>query len=454
MNNTNNHHRYLLLLIFVLAVISFGCGKNDKVEDYGNSDGAELATDSDVDMAAGSLRDRLGDEIIWQDSFSVGNVNCNIDIDYIVPDIEQVPIFKLNRIADLSGREQDILKTLFGNNYSEIHDSYDGIMFYEEGPMMWKLSAVVVNLWEAHDINGINENNQYKDTETYDTWVESDDYVLHTYTGQFEGKEFYAVIFEDIYEKSIYLNLIPVNLSGFTDGGEYNYYNVYSGFEGPSDFRNNISHEETDNLCYDRQDELIIYANDFLNNKLNAFGAMGMEYEYISQFSGTSSNDESNDDLVLKPVQVGYGDQESPENWLMDGYVFVMNMYIDGIFSANIGPSFAWSGGGCMYISSNGLVEASIKIYADYAEPYTDNTSLLDIETVKGIFKDTLNSSDYEVARNAAKNIYYDSMYFAYYPIINPENDNEFSYVPVWVIGNLYRSIVINAVDGSIVYMD
>ena len=356
MNNTNNHHRYLLLLIFVLAVISFGCGKNDKVEDYGNSDGAELATYSDVDMAAGSLRDRVRDEIIWQDSFSVGNVNCNIDIDYIVPDIEQIPIFKLNRIADLSGREQEILETLFGNDYSELHNSFNGLVLHEEDPMLWKLT---VQLWDMYDLYQINGNNQQEDTETYDTWVESDDYVLHTYTGHYEGKEFYAVFFEDIYEKCISLKLIPVNLSGFTDEGEYNYYNEYHGTE---DFRYKISSDETDNPCYDRQDELTIYANDFLNNKLNAFGTMGMEYEYISQFSGTSSNDDSNDDdSELKPVQVGFGDWDRPEDWIMDGYAFGIVMSIDGIFPAIIGPSFAWPDSDYMYVSSMVWLKQALK---------------------------------------------------------------------------------------------
>ncbi|MBQ9608139.1 MAG: hypothetical protein IJV15_01680 [Lachnospiraceae bacterium] len=460
---------YPLAVALTIAVMGTGCEKNDnKVIDYGVADGTPAtASDGTTDSVAvqGGLRERLGTEnIVWQDSFESGGENYSVDIEYTIPDVERVPIYNFNLLSDVDSKEQEILDNLFEDNYSEVHENYmfdAQRMFTEEdyfdGELL-DLSGKISYYWEGYSGMAADNNMEWQEAdeseEFYNSWGDYKNNSVHTYRGMYENREYYAVFFLNRDDKFINFSLLPVDVSEFTDG-KYEEYTYFYGVEYlyDSDGEFELTADETDNVCYEKKEEFLDMANDFINNKLASFGSMFLFQSYFSE-------------IGFKSVQVRFFDHSYYDtDFLLDGYVFMANQQIADIYPIYLGSAIPasisqWYGSNSILISSKGILCVDdIRIYADYCAPYAEDTTLIGIDALKDTFKDIM-MNEYDASKQVMKNVTFKSMEFDYYPLANPENDNEFTYVPVWVINAesnnqmIYSRVIINAVDGSLVYIE
>ena len=143
----------------------------------------------------------------------------------------------------------------------------------------------------------------------------------------------------------------------------------------------------------------------------------------------------------------------------IDGYAF--NVGRENIFNKELTVQYNYSYGeetmedlDYIEVSSKGINIVSMILLYESIEQVTTDTALLDEESIKEMFIEALkNNADFY--NRGIRRVSFDHVEFEYFPIPNPENENEASVIPVWHIsaGTLGLEVIINAVDGSIVYM-
>ena len=464
------HRKAILFFMAVSVTVSIAaCGKKkNEISDYGTesvasqSDSGSIGEDNKAKANEfGSLIDKLEtDKIEWQESFDVNGVKFNIKLDYDVPDISQVPIYTLETVSDTDKREKEILSVLFGNEYEEIHEDfiYSENVKYEDNYPLYEL---VYNTYYTFSGETIDPDVLEEDMKT---WESVGSFEIHSYKGKYDNKEYYAV-FSINPEKYLFaLSLLPVDLKEFMEDTAVSDYSEFYGIEW-EDIDSN-EHEVIDdaqNKCVDKKDEIKEKAEKFINNTL---GALGKTYYMCQVYEGDSNSSSVSagyDDSIFSVKDNGVYTQirfiNDDGSVFYDGYpLFVtndfnnMNCLYEGtkLKSKKEAIDYYWG----IYFCSKGLLYAQLDLGYLYAEPSVNDTPLLSFESIKEALKEQIKYK-FNSSESSISTININNLDFVYYPINNPDKENEFTFVPAWDFSIWPHNIrvVINAVDGSILYI-
>ncbi len=428
--------KIVVLCVVLLLILNFtACGKkNGKISEYGNQDSTVLDKDKENDTAdsnisedIGSLSDKLGTERIeWQDSFDGGGVNYKFNIMYDVPDMEHVPIYKFVTLKDSEAREKDILNNLFGDDYSEVHKEMDN----EDSDLANAIHHYLIDNASKYILGHEPTGDEiYSDSAFYNSWVDYSGFYLHTYEGVYQGKEYYVFFGKHTNSSYVYFAFLPKNISEFMEDDRISF--SIQGFSG------NAYNMENESM--DIKEDLKKQAEDFIESNLYESREImdeGVEIYYYNEI------DKANSEIIG-----------------IDGYAF--NVGRENIFNKELTVQYNYSYGeetmedlDYIEVSSKGINIVSMILLYESTEQVTTDTALLDEESIKEMFIEALkNNADFY--NRGIRRVSFDHLEFEYFPIPNPENENEASVIPVWHIsaGTLGLEVIINAVDGSIVYM-
>ena len=456
-------------LVISLILSLSACGKkNNEISDYGTE---SIATGEDADNDTlkanefGTLSDKLEtDKINWEESFEVGGTKFNVKINYDVPDVRSIPIYTIEAVSDMQKREKDILNTLFGNDYEEVHEELiygDKDIYAPDYPLKSHLYT------EYYIYSGERIDPDVAET-TVSSWTSFNGFDLHTYKGTYEEKEYY-IIFSMNPEKYIFVvTLLPVDIKEFMEDDSVMEYYEYYGMEFVEDENGGHSElkDDSSNVCIKKRDELIMDAAGFLNERLDAFGSVAFlvqifNIEDTPESSSIEIENVSADSVEGIFAQLEFVKEDGSK--FFDGYPFFVNKELNGLQFLLTGSGLEEKDsmtGGYGYkeywidICSEGIVYARLDAGFHYAEPSVNDTALLDFEAIKESLRENIKQS-FDTSKCSVSVVNFNTLDFVYYPVSNPDKQNEFTFVPAWDFSMSPYNIrvVINAVDGSLLYI-
>ena len=468
----NLYQKFTLSTLIISLIISLSaCGKkNNEISDYGTE---SIATGEDADNDTlkanefGTLSDKLEtDKINWEESFEAGGVKFNVKLDYEVPEIDSVPIYTITTVADMDKREQEVVDTLFGNDFEEIHKDFifSENSIYEDDYILYNL---IYNSFYQYSGERIDPDLL---EEEMSTWNSLGSFEMHTYKGKYENKEYYALFIIDPEKYMFLLQLLPTDIKEFMEDTSISDYNEFYGFEWMdygADAENNSYNviNDSDNICLDKKDELRKKAGNFINDTLGAFGSVN----YLVQVFADSEEEDVELDNVdisnLKENEVFAQIQFKKENGstYFDGYPLFVDDNINRMYILYDGSDleaknealgqfdYSWW---AVAICSKGILYAQLDLDFLYSEPSVNDTPLLSFESIKESLKEQIKEK-FDSSECSVSAINYNTLDFVYYPVSNPDKENEFTFVPAWDFSMSPYNIraVINAVDGSLLYI-
>ena len=464
------YHKFTLSVLIISLIISLpACGKkSNDISDYGTE---AVASQEDADSEEvkanefGSLSDKLETEKIdWQESFEVGGTKFNVKINYDVPDVGSIPIYTIEAVSDMQKREKDILDTLFGNDYEEVHEELifgDKDVFAPDYPLK-------SHLYTEYYIYSGDTIDPDVTEETVNSWTSFNGFDLHTYKGTYENKEYY-IIFSMNPEAYIFvMTLLPVDIKEFMEDDSVMEYFEYYGMEFMEDEYGGHSElkDDSSNVCIKNRDRLLDEAAGFLNEKLDAFGTVALlaqvfNIEDTPESSSIEIENVSPDKVDAIIAQLEFVKEDGSKYF--DGYPFFVNRESYGLPFLFTGSGLEEKDsmtGGYGYkeywidICSEGIVYARLDAGFYYAEPSVNDTALLDFEAIKESLRENIKQS-FDTSKCSVSVVNFNTLDFVYYPVSNPDKQNEFTFVPAWDFSmSPYKiRVVINAVDGSLLYM-
>ncbi len=430
------YHKFTLSVLIISLIISLpACGKkSNDISDYGNQNEATNSDASDDVSGYGSLRDKLGtDKINWQESINVNGINYKISLMYDVPEQENVPVYVTMPISDFDKKEKEIVEKLFGDDYIEVHETLNEKKYYKILETE-EMTNVILNHWyeesELKGEKGSNANKNYdeiydnfgKYDEFYNSWGKVGDFSLHTYKGKYNGNAYYAIfsryedknfMFFELFSDSIKDIMGDSRIGGYT-------------------YTSNITKEE-DNEAYAQKEKLMDDAKHLIDDIL------GGEYYDINSTKNLMFFGE---DEAYSSIFDGY--RFELENNKVDSSVYEGTIYEYGYNSERV------------EISNEGILSICLGIFYDSMEMKSPDTNMLDFENIKESVRDII-ENEIDVNKVQGSNyINIDKIELKYYPIVNPENDMEFTILPVWFFYSNTKSfrMLVNAVDGSMVLIE
>ncbi|MBQ9277663.1 MAG: hypothetical protein IJ224_03415 [Lachnospiraceae bacterium] len=465
----NKIHRKAIAMGLITLIITstLACGKkNNDISDYGTE---AVASQEDADSQEvkanefGSLSDKLETERIdWQESFEVGGTKFNVKINYDVPDVGSIPIYTIEAVSDMQKREKDILDTLFGNDYEEVHEE----LIYGDKDVFAPDYPLKSHLYTEYYIYSGDTIDPDVTEETVNSWTSFNGFDLHTYKGTYENKEYY-IIFSMNPEAYIFvMTLLPVDIKEFMEDDSVMEYYEYYGMEFMEDENGGHSElkDDSSNVCIKNRDKLLDEAAGFLNEKLDAFGTVALLAQYINieDTPESSSIDFENvlpdeDEAIIAQLEFVKEDGSK----YFDGYPFFISRESYGLpfllTGSGLEQKDSISGGYEGYwidICSKGIIYARLDEGFYYAEPSVNDTALLDFEAIKEALRENVKQS-FDTSKCSVTAVNFNTLDLVYYPVSNPDKQKEFTFVPAWDFSMSPYNIrvVINAVDGSLLYI-
>ena len=428
----------LSILSITLIISLSACGKkSEDISDYGNQNKATNSDVADDVSGYGSLRDKLGtDTINWQETVSAGGIDYKFNIVYDVPDMENVPVYIIMLISDIDKMEKELVENIFKDGFEEVHE----ISKDEESDVA---DVIFSNWYNESELGRVENTDAYidyeeavKDEDFFNSWNKYGNFSLHTYKGMYEGTEYYAVFsrYED--GNYIVLRLIKDNISDFMGNDDIIGYTYYSNNVIPQ-YLNSVVYKDEDNAAFNEKEQLADKAISFLNNSL------GSDYYIADTTDDLAFYGYTNDGLYGTDIIELNGYRLELKNKVLENGNYE-GTKLFGYFRSHESE--------CIEISSKGIIYMCIgMLYEDLKEKSSD-TNMLSFESIKNVVKNTL-ENEIDVSRISINHINIDKIALRYYPVVNPDNESEFTLIPVWWLHSSTKSfgITINAVDGSVV---
>lgn len=164
-------------------------------------------------------------------------------------------------------------------------------------------------------------------------------------------------------------------------------------------------------------------------------------------------------ELVFSDKQNLNSPEAHTDNLIKDGYQVSITSRIAGILPV-INKDDAWnnSSHGWINITDKGILGFDFSYCFELEEILSENVQLLDFNVLMECFEkeltDHLNTVDIGLS-----NIRFEYIHFVYYGIESPDDSNELTFIPAWVISGYNNGmpcldVIINAVDGSIISIE
>lgn len=457
------HITITALCLLACCIFLFGCGKTNVVTDYGyekntdESSGESESIKPSISTSGASIKDMIGtDSIEYYDNFDADGIPVEVDVKCSVPDIPSVSAYQLTRVDEGSTNEEKIVDALFGESAKKLtkmdtSDDYRDTRYNE-------LCSEYYGIAETMGVELSDDEPLLRE------WVDAEDYYIHLYQGVYEGVD-YGLIYAYSYKYNTqYISFAPVSLENYFDDGAYVDYSGYNQDAVSDDGTTLFSFWNKDNECRMTDDEIINTAEDFLCNKLmlkkcdnmlSFYDDIGKKYYgesktvlgFYKSFEGSLSPSSVDrfDGNELYVTQNKSGLLPSAGKVTDDAY------YRDFRYSTG----FVLSNAGRVRVTSRGILSVSLSWQVNVTD-VTDNVTLLNGESMKKCFKNVVENNIEKDKMGTRRQLYFNKLDLRYYPVRNPDDENEFTYVPAWEFTATAQSrtsvvVYINAIDGELI---
>ncbi|MBR1598530.1 MAG: hypothetical protein IJ661_06470 [Lachnospiraceae bacterium] len=453
----------IAVFLIMCSVTMTGCGKTDVVTDYGyenntdESGGEGEVIKPSVSTSGASIRDMIGtDSIEYYDNFDADGIPVEVDVKCSVPDIPKVSAYQLTRVDEGSANEEKIVDALFGESAKKLSkmdtsDDYRDTRYTE-------LCSEYYGLAEAMGVELSDDEPLLRE------WADAEDYYIHLYQGVYEGVD-YGLIYAYSYKYNTqYISFAPVTLENYFDDGAYVDYSPYNQDAVDDDGTTLFSFWNKENECRMTDDEIISIAEDFLCNKL-----MIKRYDNMLSFYDDIGRKYYGESKKVLGFYKSFAD--SPlvsEVDRFDGNELYITQNKSGLLPSagkvtddayyrdfRYSTGFVLSNAGRVRVTSRGILSVSLSWQVNVTD-VTDNVTLLNGESMKKCFKNAVENNIEKDKMGTRRQLYFNKLDLRYYPVINPDDDNEFTYVPAWEYTATAQSrtsvvVYINAIDGELI---
>lgn len=417
----------------------------------------------------GKLSDKLGGtELSFSKEFTVGDTPVSMNIDYQVPDKDEIPICKVTKLTEEDVHEEEIVKNLLGETAVALKDK--DVLDPEEGDSD-RISNYVSSILALTTNNGVYQGSA--------AWYEDADLFLHTYEGTKDGIAYQLMVGYDRKNNEKYVVFYPKNMGdivgdssldkfGYTcTDGYYYYWDVRGQREIPFDMKTILADKE--NSCKLDKDELSNIVKSTMHDQLYIDIPENNIWFVHTKDENADKNDlkkaEKSDLIFFNSNEINEDNPEFPTAVINGSYGLFSNVINDFWIIPNADKLSAYSDidrGGEFLVNDTGVVGFYIATKYNYSDIELDNTDLLSFEDAMNAFEKGISENlDTSELRVPMKNIDFTTMRLMYYPVPVSEGSNECHMIPVWV-GDVDSPSsaptadpevrgIINAIDGSFI---
>ncbi|MBR0146986.1 MAG: hypothetical protein IJM25_10030 [Eubacterium sp.] len=411
-----------------------------------------------------SLREKLGGEkVTYNDSFSVGKLAVNMNVEYEVPDVETVPSYLAKTPDTATISEAELVKNLLGDSAEEVRRT----LSRTKGDSEYVLSACAEFYYSLYP-DSYDPASAGQGIPDCSGWEDVGKDFYHTYEGTFNGTDYQLMIAS--MDGSRQICFYPKNPGTLVARPELT--TVKYADEGtvlyvdPEDRDKDyeLSTKLLDNPeNQSKQDAAtqLSMVKSFLKDKLHlnlpeggvafaSYRTIGMDAsdESITMDSGDFDRREL---VFLDPKSIT---KDSLGDAVLNGYQASLTYTLAGLPYASVFES-SDSNTGSFWVTDDGIV--GMNLYLDYIfeDMLSENVALLSFENAMlSVRNGVTEQLDLSKVTGSSAEVGYVEL--AYYPITSPEKKGEVTYAPVWTIslesnGYQFACVLVNAMDGSVV---
>ena len=433
--------KYLLITGFISCLFLNACHKADVnyVSPAGEIENDSTAGNVDiVDFDDASTK--------WFETVEKGSGSMSVDVNIAISDTDHIPVISSRKKSIDPDDEMKIAESIFDKGTCAEHRESIDYFFY-------------LNYLEHLDIQGALEKYDSRsiktedDLDMIDGWYEAGNGYWHTYQGRYNGIP-YLLIFATDTDKLITRVLFypDEKYAIFQFEDERNFSITDEAFEYVGKVDEDKVPEKAIEVAQTFADlfgykEKVSASDPSYKNiygKIEPVTAMfkGTDYE----LNGTSLIMRDNNELIL-PRYI---------------YLEESNTTTEDIDESNADETYVgWDYGmflqdmivntGKIYVDDDHVAWADLKFCYDESSTLTENTTVMPFEKVKEAFVSAYRENSY-----FSGDTFVDKISLVYYPLENPDDKTQFSWIPCWVMyvdrNREYEGrIIINAIDCSLV---
>ncbi|MCR5700853.1 MAG: hypothetical protein K6G76_01765 [Lachnospiraceae bacterium] len=483
---------FISAFILIFCMLFTACGRtNDIVTDYGYQTGNEgkssddSSTNEGMDVSGGqtvsakgkTVREMVGcDTLEFEDGMDINGFPIYMDIKSAVVDVPSLDVYQAHRVSDGKKEEDEIVKKLFGDTAVKL-DKISTDTTNERNGIPNITGAYYDVIYELD----FDEEDEFQDVEM--KWRDADKGYLHLYQGKYEGNDFVLLYGYSDVSKTRTIMFAPTSLGDFISNPEYDGVFIYNAEENKN--AETIFLENDENRLSYSPDELVSEASSFLRDKLgvNVYNGMisadntyvgtgfGGKQELVFVNSEKYSNiwdehtvkmDDEYSEQGAEGFDIGERDIENEiaNTGLFDGYELFFPNKFSGVSCVD---EFDEDGlridNNNIFITSKGIMSVRLSQRIEVTD-IVEDVQILDGDKIKESFKAVLLDAVDKMELDGMKQLTFDNMKLRYYPVQNPSDEDEYTYIPVWEFstkwdiknrGDKRFYVYINAIDGSLV---
>ena len=489
-----NHHLFkknkntrIAAVILAAGLCLSGCGKKEKdyeVDYYAGDTSAEAVTTdntaSDNDPASeaslslddmvlmegsGTLEEQAGGkDLIFQDGITVQGKNIDFNLKYTVPEeVDRIPTYKMSVIDEDDVKEDEIVKSFFGDSATPLNGVNEIELKYpdDEDNMVFQTLQVLVDINLSGTTSFINLNN-------FSSWIDEDTFFAHVYEGKYNDIDYQLLIGYSRTYKQIYVSFYP-KVIGEVVGDKNIDIITATGPDGMlyTTYKGKMLNFDIPSLMADRPNRSTLSDDQLLTNTINELhntfnldlpeDAISLyENVYFSYVMSAESTENPNkcELLFLNDAAIN---SATLEGAVRNGYVVPITgqiNHINVLYKTRVLNYLgADSQGGIFMVDDNGIIAIELIENYNFDEMLADNASILSFDKAMEALKTNIEKDSDLIS---GSNVTFENVLFMYYPVESPDNHDEYTLVPVWVVADKVQDlisnvVVVNAIDGSII---
>ncbi len=465
-------------IMLTLTMLISGCGKKEDdfdVDYYGGnpgneSDSGEVSEDIDGDTEGdsaststgseiGNLAERLGGEKLeFNDSITVNGAQINFNMSYTAStSIESIPTFKGTPIRDTDVKEEEIVKSIFGDKAVALTGANERKMTENSDENSEMLITEYQNLVFRYNVN-----DEYVNYSNLPSWKDDNEYYVHIYEGEYNDIDYQLLIAYNgsVHEKTVVLYPKDIQKLAGNDATDAmtvvnsnGLIQTYS--DGKPNFINLSDATDVPNECQKSDEELIEQADETLKSKMNIYlpeGCLTLDTNIYMLMGVEGIGDGNRSEIIYyNEAELIAGDYS---NLRRNGYATIVRYgingipLIDSIDTITLGDPLY----GTVFLDDRGILGVAMPVAHNCGEIISEDSTLLSFDRAMEAMKSAIEN---DVNLNGATKLEFDYLDLEYFPVKSPDDPNEYTFVPAWVAyghnkGAYNARVVINAIDGSL----
>ena len=213
--------------------IFYGSGSDvvsqDAASDSESDSESETESDieSDTEMISGdgrSLKEIFGDNITVDETFSVGGITADINVNYKVPEVSQINVYEGSFIKNDSDIEKRIVNNFFGGTEKNLDEiKYENDSDYI--PLLYKYRSILMyqNLGiSAYSAEAVSPADADEYLSVIDSsfdkvynWVDEVNYYIHMYEGEYNGNRYGMIYYYDMANSKRNIYISPISMTEY-----------------------------------------------------------------------------------------------------------------------------------------------------------------------------------------------------------------------------------------------